>query len=185
MLDSFVQWTLSEALKLDHCLTSSSRMPCSLSRQSFFSWATAESWKVTPPCWAMPVQTCSTLRVGTLSTTGIMSCAPSARILGRIIVVLRTTAASTIARPPCRSRRPRAAVPEKPLTSPDSDRYGCAPGLGDLHESGCAFRHGAYRRGGHRPRRLKRAAHAHRAAKGCSHSPAGALGDRMHHPRRR
>jgi hypothetical protein len=33
------------------------------------------------------------LRVGTLSTTGIISCAPSAKTLGRIIVVLRTTAA--------------------------------------------------------------------------------------------
>ena len=43
MTDSFTQWVLSAGEKLGHCLTSSSRIASSLSRQFFFSWAIAGS----------------------------------------------------------------------------------------------------------------------------------------------
>src|SRR4029079_1209210 len=85
IFDSLTQETLSGGEKLDHCLASSARTSISLSMQLFFSRATAGSRNVTPPCLAMPSQTCSTLRSGTLSATGSMSWAPSASAVGKIM----------------------------------------------------------------------------------------------------
>src|SRR5262249_48362365 len=85
----FVQAVLSVGEKLDHCLASSSRIACSLSRQFLFSTAMLGSRNETPPCCAIPSQTCSTSSDGTLSTTGMTRLAPRSSAGGNIMAKLR------------------------------------------------------------------------------------------------
>ena len=104
-------------------------MACSLSRQFFFSWAMAGSWNVTPPCRAIPSQTCSTLSTGTPSATGIMSCAPSASAAGKIMFVFSVPYWGYYnTRSPRKQQAAFRRRGKEVLTAADSPRYGSAAG---------------------------------------------------------
>jgi|HubBroStandDraft_6_1064221.scaffolds.fasta_scaffold718457_1 hypothetical protein len=82
-----MQCVRSSSEKFDHCLTSCSRTARSLSMQFFCSCGTAGSWKVTPPCCAMPLHTGTTLSSGTRSppATSVVNCTPKAIAFGKIM----------------------------------------------------------------------------------------------------
>ena len=82
-----MQCVRSSSEKFDHCLTSCSRTARSLSMQFFCSCGMAGSWKVTPPCCAIPLHTGTTLRSGTRSplATSVMNCTPKAIAFGKIM----------------------------------------------------------------------------------------------------
>src|SRR5581483_715380 len=117
------------------------------SRQFFFSWAIAGSRNVTPPCLAMPSQTCSTFRFGTSSAraaTGEVNVSPINSALDKIMTALRLAIQVIIAWVGLAAAIPQAV--DKLIDPP-----GAVPvwlsliRVGDRHVSGAALQRGLAR----------------------------------------